>query len=61
MQTLLVFFSWFFPLLMSRLQNYFSPEFIASGLDKEFFNFVSKLTQAKSKTVSIQDKKQKSN
>ncbi|KAI9482897.1 MAG: adaptin N terminal region-domain-containing protein [Benjaminiella poitrasii] len=35
---------------MSRLQNYFSSEFIASGLSTEFYHFISKITQAKSKT-----------
>lgn len=35
---------------MSRLQTYFSSEFIASGLGTEFYEFITKITQAKSKT-----------
>ncbi|CAO3650886.1 unnamed protein product [Mucor hiemalis] len=34
---------------MSRLQTYFSSEFIASGLGTEFYEFITKITQAKSK------------
>ncbi|CAO3612984.1 unnamed protein product [Mucor fragilis] len=35
---------------MSRMQNYFSSEFLASGLSAEFNDFITKITQAKSKT-----------
>ncbi|KAG2228780.1 hypothetical protein INT48_000914 [Thamnidium elegans] len=35
---------------MSRLQAYFSSEFIASGLGTDFHEFIIKVTQAKSKT-----------
>ncbi|CEP10222.1 hypothetical protein [Parasitella parasitica] len=35
---------------MSRIQNYFSSEFLASGLSTEFYDFITKITQAKSKT-----------
>ncbi|KAG2207837.1 hypothetical protein INT46_007003 [Mucor plumbeus] len=34
---------------MSRIQNYFSSEFLASGLSAEFNDFITKITQAKSK------------
>jgi hypothetical protein len=36
---------------MSRIQNYFSSEFLASGQSTEFNDFITKITQAKSKTV----------
>jgi hypothetical protein len=36
---------------MSRIQNYFSSEFLASGLSAEFNDFITKITQAKSKAV----------
>ncbi|KAL9537890.1 hypothetical protein MBANPS3_011374 [Mucor bainieri] len=35
---------------MSRMQNYFSSEFLASGLSAEFNDFITRITQAKSKT-----------
>lgn len=34
------------------MQNYFSSEFLASGLSAEFNDFITRITQAKSKTVS---------
>lgn len=33
------------------MQNYFSSEFLASGLSAEFNDFITRITQAKSKTV----------
>lgn len=36
---------------MSRLQAYFSSEFMASGQGTEFHEFITRVTQAKSKSV----------
>lgn len=44
-------FFYLFMQKMSRMQNYFSSEFLASGLSAEFNDFITKITQAKSKTV----------
>lgn len=36
---------------MARMQAYFNSEFLASGLNSEMYDFLKRITQAKSKAV----------